>query len=318
MTSAHGGNVRTSSLFELTLSELIDPRHVSFSLLGTLPPSLQNEMVRLLLRSDQFVSFEAFPFLSSLIIRIPRPNHYELHQLVACPHLTHVVLNAHNQLDFSLFAKVLPSFFNLQTLDLKGCRNLTPDCFADLPDRMPELQSLVLDECKKLGDETLIVAFQCPLLTALSMHGLRLSNGGISAAIQSAKCVNLRGLGLSMASKVTDLGLERLFDAENPFRLQNLEVNHLFNVNRFPPQMLGLVSLDVSGCNKLACDQPEPLRNLAAFKADFCDNLKTLDALPSTLQKFEMSYCKVRRVLLLNYFLFLFFFDRILALSHYN
>ena len=215
---------------------------------------------------------------------------WQIKALCSCEHLTRLEVPNQPLMTDKLFVQLPPS---LAHLNVAKADNLTNVAMESIATSLPALKTLILDGCSALREPVLLNIFMLDQLQLLSVKKMRISDQGIAAALQGARCTALQSLAISNTTKLTRVGVDCLVWPTAPFQLVELELSHLFKLQSLP-YMAPLRALDISGCPQLSLsrDQEQALSTLSTLKGDFVDSLRSLEAFPSCLERLEIGYCK--------------------------
>ncbi len=176
----------------------------------------------------------------------------------------------------------------VRLLDLSRNPRLRDPVFAGLAALAPQLEELVVDDCRRLTHATLCEAVACPALSLLSCKGVRLSGEGFAEMCGGARA-RLRELRVARA-KLHDACMAALVSFAGS--LEVLALLHCFALTSadFIALLPRLAHLDVTGCARLA--RVPAAASLQGFRAEFCDGLRSVDGLSRSLQMLELGFLK--------------------------
>lgn len=191
-----------------------------------------------------------------------------------------------------------------QCIAVTRSSNLDVQTLSGIASKNVQLQSLILRGCKQLTDAAAReVAAKCPSLRSLNITGLRdLSDAGLIEA--ASKCPMLQSLNIGGCERITDACIKET--AANCRQLQSLDVRNCAllsdaSIEEIADKCEQLMSLNVRGCTKLTDASVRAISArchwLKSLNISRCTQLtnacvKELAAHSSYLQSLNVSWCE--------------------------
>lgn len=285
-------NVEEGSLYSIAL-EAVARLQVPLS---GLPSSIANDCVRCQLQLGLKPSLQ--DSISSLQIDDASFVQKVFNDLpLYCPMLTALTL-PRASLKAGMAKQLIKGLPHLESLDVSNNPSLLDSDFENVSSLLPSLTSLALNGCIRLGNATFSEAIRCPQLQSLAAGQMKLNSQGVIAACkQKQSLAPLVHLTLDKAQRLDDAAIDAIVEAFGGTLLSlcllycfPLSDQSLASINR---HCKVLHMLDISGCCNLQMQTPlHQLEQLRVFRAEFCDGMTTLDALPPHLEVLELGFCK--------------------------
>jgi hypothetical protein len=274
----------SSSLATLCVSCIVES-HTSVPLLT---PELHELLLHGALASGKLELVPSLSLVTTVSLRRPIPS-FPFQALRHFRDLTRLELVDQNLAVASLSELLGEGPSQVRVLDLSGNPRLRDPCFAGLAKLTPQLEELAVNDCRRLSHVALCGAVHhCQELWRLSCEGVRLNSEGFAEMCGGARA-RLRVLRIARA-KLNDECVAALCSFSRS--LEELALLHCFTLTStdFLSALPRLSRLDVSGCAKLS--SVPSAASLLAFRAEFCDGLRSVDGLCPSLQVLELAHLK--------------------------
>ena len=179
-------------------------------------------------------------------------------------------------------AEVARECLNLRSLNLTGCSNINDADLGEVTRRCSNLQSLNLTDCKITDTGLSKVARRCSNIQSLNLSRCRITDTGLSEVAR--QCSNLQSLNISVShtspNRITDTSVLEV--ARGCSNLQTLNLGWCRNITNTSLAEVGrqcskLQSLDLTGCSNITdasvLEVARRCSNLRSLNLQRCDNI---------------------------------------------